>query len=88
MVYFPDLEVVSVSDVVTTGKTGPLIDYAGGGSAVEWTHVLDGIPGLDFDAAIPGNGGVLTKADVREYKTRFDTVMARAGVDQTGRAAG
>ena len=35
VVYFPDLKVVSVSDVVTTGKTGPLIDYAGGGSAAD-----------------------------------------------------
>jgi cyclase len=78
VVYFPDLKVVSVSDVVTTGKTGPLIDYAGGGSAVEWTQVLDGILKLDFDAAIPGNGDVLTKADVQAYKTKFDTVIARA----------
>lgn len=78
VVYFPDLKVVSVSDVVTTGKTGPLIDYAGGGSAVEWTQVLDGTLKLDFDAAIPGNGDVLTKADVAAYKAKFDTVMARA----------
>ncbi|HEX5227947.1 MAG TPA: MBL fold metallo-hydrolase [Bryobacteraceae bacterium] len=76
--YFPDLKVVSVSDVVTTGKTGPLIDYAGGGSAVEWDNVLAGILKLDFAAAIPGNGDVLTKADIEAYKTKFDTVMARA----------
>lgn len=78
VVYFPDLKVVSVSDVVTTGKTGALIDYAGGGSAVEWDNVLAGILKLDFDAAIPGNGDVLTKADVEAYKTKFDTVMGRA----------
>jgi glyoxylase-like metal-dependent hydrolase (beta-lactamase superfamily II) len=78
VVYFPDLKVVSVSDVVTTGKTGPLIDYAGGGSATDWTNVLAGILKLDFDAAIPGNGDVLTKADVQAYKTKFDTVIARA----------
>ena len=78
VVYFPDLKVVAVSDVVTTGKTGPLIDYAGGGSATDWTNVLAGILALDFDAAIPGNGDVLTKADVQAYKTKFDTVMARA----------
>jgi cyclase len=78
VVYFPDLKVVDVSDVVTTGKTGPLIDYAGGGSATDWTNVLAGILALDFDAAIPGNGDVLTKADVQAYKTKFDTVMARA----------
>ena len=78
VVYFPDLKVVAVSDVVTTGKTGPLIDYAGGGSATDWTNVLAGILALDFDAAIPGNGGVLTKADVEAYKTKYDTVIARA----------
>lgn len=78
VVYFPDLKVVSVSDVVTTGKTGPLIDYAGGGSATDWTNVLAGILSLDFDSAIPGNGDVLTKADVQAYKTKYDTVLARA----------
>jgi cyclase len=78
VVYFPDLKVVAVSDVVTTGKTGPLIDYAGGGSATDWTNVLAGILSLDFDAAIPGNGDVLTKADVQAYKMKFDTVMSRA----------
>jgi cyclase len=78
VVYFPDLKVVALSDVVTTGKTGPLIDYAGGGSATDWTNVLAGVLKLDFDAAIPGNGDVLTKADVQAYKTKFDTVIARA----------
>jgi glyoxylase-like metal-dependent hydrolase (beta-lactamase superfamily II) len=78
VVYFPDLKVVALSDTVTTGKTGPLIDYAGGGSATDWTNVLAGILTLDFDAAIPGNGGVLTKADVQAYRTKFDTLIARA----------
>ncbi len=78
VVYFPDLKVVALSDVVTTGKMGPLIDYAGGGSATDWTNVLAGVLALDFDAAIPGNGDVLTKADVQAYKTKFDTVIARA----------
>jgi cyclase len=78
VVYFPDVKVVCVSDVVTTGRTGPLIDYAGGGSAVEWSGVLDGILSLDFDTAIPGNGDPLTRADVQAYKTKFDTWIARA----------
>ncbi len=78
VVYFPDLKVVALSDTVTTGKLGPLIDYAGGGSAADWTNVLAGILKLDFDAAIPGNGDVLTKVDVEAYKTKFDTVIARA----------
>lgn len=78
VVYFPDLKVVCLSDTVTTGKTGPLIDYAGGGSATDWTNVLAGVLKLDFDAAIPGNGDVMTKADVQAWKTKFDTVISRA----------
>ncbi len=78
VVYFPDLKVVQVSDVVTVGAGGPLIDYAGGGSAIEWSRVLDGILKLDFDAVIPGNGNVLTRADVQAFKTKFETVISRA----------
>ena len=78
VVYFPDLKTVCLSDTVTTGKTGPLIDYAGGGSATDWTNVLAAVLKLDFDAAIPGNGNVLTKADVQAFKTKFDTVISRA----------
>ncbi len=78
IVYYRDLKVVAVSDAVTTGTTGPLIDYPGGGSALEWKQVLDTVLKLDFDAAIPGNGPVLTKADVQAFKTKFDTVIDRA----------
>ena len=78
IVYFPDLKVVCVSDVVTTGMTGPLADYAGGGSFAEWPKVLDGILKLDFDTAIAGNGQPLTKADIQEYKTKIDTFLTRA----------
>jgi len=78
VVYFPDLKVVVVSDVVTTGATGPLADYAGGGSFLDWPQVLDSVLKLDFDACIPGNGGVLTKADVQAYKAKIDTFVSRA----------
>jgi cyclase len=78
VVYFPDLKVVALSDALTTGGQGPLIDYAGGGSALEWKQVFQEILKLDFDAAIPGNGPVLTKADVQVYATKFNTVIDRA----------
>lgn len=78
VVYFPDLKTVCLSDTVTTGKTDPLIDYAGGGSAADWTNVLAGVLKLDFDAAIPGNGDVLTKADVAAYKAKIDAMLADA----------
>ena len=78
VVYFPDVKVVATSDAVTTGTGGPLVDYAGGGSAVGWTPVLDAMLKLDFDAAIPGAGPVLTKADVQAFRGKFSTVVDRA----------
>jgi len=77
VVYYPDLKVVALSDAITTGPQAPLIDYAGGGSALEWKAVLDAVLKLDFDAAIPGNGPVLTKADVQAFRVKFDTVVDR-----------
>ncbi|HXE61989.1 MAG TPA: MBL fold metallo-hydrolase [Bryobacteraceae bacterium] len=78
VVFFPDAKVVCLSDVITTGTTDPLIDFAGGGSATDWTNVLAGVLKLDFDAAVPGNGPVLTKADVAAYKAKFDKMIAKA----------
>ena len=78
VVYYPDLKVVVVSDIVTTGTTGPLADYAGGGSFLEWPRTLDAILKLDFDTCIPGNGGPITKADVQAYKAKVETFLSRA----------
>src|SRR5580692_10434657 len=76
MVYFPDLKVVMVSDQITDNT--PIVDFANGGSAVEWTKILDGVLKLDFDMAIPGRGEPKSKADVQAYRTKFATVISRA----------
>lgn len=78
VVYFPDVKVVATSDAVTTGTTGPLADYAGGGSFVGFAPVLDAILTLDFDTAVPGAGPVLTKADVQAFRTKIGTVIGRS----------
>jgi len=78
VVYFPDVKVVATSDAVTTGTTGPLADYAGGGSFVGFAPVLDAMLKLDFDTAIPGAGPVLTKGDVQAFRTKIGTVIDRA----------
>jgi glyoxylase-like metal-dependent hydrolase (beta-lactamase superfamily II) len=76
MVYFPDMKVVMVSDQITDAT--PIVDFANGGSAVEWTKILDGVLALDFEQAIPGRGEPKSKADVQAYRTKFDTVVKRA----------
>jgi glyoxylase-like metal-dependent hydrolase (beta-lactamase superfamily II) len=78
VVYFPDVKVVATSDAVTTGSTGPLADYAGGGSFAGFAPVLDAMLKFDFDTAIPGAGPVLTKADVQLFRTKIGTVIDRA----------
>jgi glyoxylase-like metal-dependent hydrolase (beta-lactamase superfamily II) len=76
MVYFPDARVVMVSDHMTDGN--PIVDFANGGSAVEWTKSLDGVLALDFEWAIPGRGEPKTRADVQAYRNRFATLVSRA----------
>ena len=76
MVYFPDLKVVMVSDQITDAT--PIVDFANGGSAVEWTQILDGVLKLDFEMAIPGRGEPKTRAEVEAYRTKFATLITRA----------
>jgi cyclase len=76
MVYFPDLKVLMISDEITDNT--PIIDFANGGSAVEWTKVLDGALSLDFETAIPGRGEPKSRADVQAYRAKFATLISRA----------
>jgi len=78
VVFFPDLGVVATSDAVMTVAPGPLVDYAGGGSATDWLRVLDAMLALDFQTAVPGAGTPLTKADVQTFRTQLGTVIDRA----------
>jgi len=76
MVYFPDAKVVMISDEMT--DTNPVIDWANGGSWVEWSKVMDGVLKLDFESAIPGRGEPKTRADVQAFKAKVDLVISRA----------
>jgi glyoxylase-like metal-dependent hydrolase (beta-lactamase superfamily II) len=69
VVLFPDHRVLAMGDMFTFGDATPqLVDYAGGGSAVEWTKTVDGALGLDFDTVVPGHGVVTTKQEVRKFR--------------------
>ncbi|HVQ64792.1 MAG TPA: MBL fold metallo-hydrolase [Terriglobia bacterium] len=77
MVYFPDAKVVMVSDQMTDAN--PVIDWANGGSWVEWPKSLEGVLKLDFEIAIQGRGEPKTRADVQAFKDKVDLVIKRAG---------
>jgi cyclase len=84
VIYFPDLRTVHTGDLVVWGKRTdgtvltPFMDYSNGGSLTEWISTLEKVLQLDFDAAIPGHGPVLTKDDVRGFRQKLSTLRQRA----------
>lgn len=84
VIYFADLRTVHTGDLVVWGKRSqgttltPNMDYAAGnGSGKEWVATLDKVLALDFDTAIPGHGPVLTKAEVRTFRDKMQTLNER-----------
>ncbi|HLF10512.1 MAG TPA: hypothetical protein VJA26_04805, partial [Gammaproteobacteria bacterium] len=53
------------------------VDYAQGGSFLDWTGTLDGALKLDFDTVIPGHGPVSTRADVVKFRADLQTMRDR-----------
>ena len=67
VVLFPADRVLAAGDMYTKGDDVPeLIDYSGGGSAVEWPGTLRSALQLDFDTVVPGHGPIRLVARVRE----------------------
>jgi glyoxylase-like metal-dependent hydrolase (beta-lactamase superfamily II) len=75
VVYFPDLKTIHAGDLIIDAM--PVIDYPGGGSALEFISTIDKLLTLDFDTMIPGHGRIMTKDDVRAYRARFNTMNER-----------
>jgi glyoxylase-like metal-dependent hydrolase (beta-lactamase superfamily II) len=78
VVLFPDHRVLSAGDMFTFGDATPqLIDYAGGGSARDWTGTLDGALKLEFDQVVPGHGLVTTKQEMRKFRDSTLTLRTK-----------
>jgi glyoxylase-like metal-dependent hydrolase (beta-lactamase superfamily II) len=75
IIYFPDLKTVHTGDLIIDGM--PVIDYPGGGSAVEFISTIDKLLEMDFDTMIPGHGRIMAKDDVRAYRARFAEMNRR-----------
>jgi cyclase len=75
VIYFPDLRVVHTGDLIIDGM--PFIDYANGGTALEWPRTLEKILTLDFDVVIPGHGKLLARKDVQDNITALDKMNAK-----------
>lgn len=84
VIYFPDLRTIHTGDLVVWGQRSqgttltPLMDYAAGnGSGKEWVATLDRMLAIDFVAAIPGHGPVLTKDQVRIFRNKMQALVDR-----------
>jgi len=78
VVLFPDHRVLAAGDMFTFGDATPqLIDYAGGGSARDWTGTLDGALKLEFDQVVPGHGLVTTKPEMRKFRDSTLTLRTK-----------
>jgi len=68
---FPADKVIHTGDLFLTFPPQPFIDYANGGSALEWTKTLDAALQLDFDIAIPGMAPFPTARVSSNSETNF-----------------
>ena len=97
VVYFPALRVIHTGDLFLGGRFGGrneagkprgvniFVDYAQGGSFIEWSRTLERTLALDFDTIIPGHGPVSAKADLVTFKADLETMRARlAGLVRQG----
>jgi glyoxylase-like metal-dependent hydrolase (beta-lactamase superfamily II) len=92
VVYFPQLKTVHTGDLFlgrgpvrgggAQASSRPAgvniyVDYAQGGSFMDWTKTLDAALELDFDTVIPGHGPISTKADVARFRADIETMRTR-----------
>jgi glyoxylase-like metal-dependent hydrolase (beta-lactamase superfamily II) len=90
VIYFPQVKAIHTGDLFLAIRAGgrgagparprgvPIyVDYAQGGSFTEWSAVLDGLLGLDFDTVIPGHGPVSTRRDVVAFKADLEAMRGR-----------
>lgn len=84
IVYFLAAKVIHTGDIFLTNGTPtrpaqPYMDYAAGGSVLEWTHVMDETEKLDFDTIIPGHGPLSDRAGLAKWRTEFVGLRDRIG---------
>jgi cyclase len=90
IVYFPEVKAIHTGDLYLNFRRGNrpdgsprppgagiYVDYAQGGSFLDWTKTLDGVLKLDFDIVIPGHGPVTTKAELAKFNADIGTMRAR-----------
>jgi hypothetical protein len=78
IVHLTDLKVVALGGLYT--RQAPEPDVDAGGSLPGWSRALAAVLALDFDVAVPADGPAVDRVAVEAFKTRLDTLIARATV--------
>lgn len=76
VVHFPDIRVVAVGDLYTANT--PTVDVQAGGSLAGWVRALGEILALDVEIVVPGEGPMLTRADLQAFKGRMEGSVSSA----------
>ena len=87
IVHFPALRVIHTGDLFLSARAprpadrppgvNIYVDYAQGGSFLEWTATLDRVLALDFDTIIPGHGPVTTRAELVRFRADLEAMRDR-----------
>lgn len=75
-VYFPSERVLHTGDLMVSGF--PFIDYANGGSLVEWEKTIGRALEYDVDKVIPGHGPVAGKSELAKWRQTLATLRSRS----------
>jgi cyclase len=75
VIYFPARKVIHMGDMFVA--SAPFVDYASGGSALEWTKTLEGALKFDAETVIPGHGPMMKPADITRWNQSFQTAISR-----------
>lgn len=75
VVEFQGLRVVAAGDLLPA--RAPLPDFEAGGSLVGWDRALQGLLGLDFDLAVPGEGPPVGRQAVAALSARLSALVVQ-----------
>ena len=87
IVHFPELGVIHSGDLFLSARTprpadrppgvNIYVDYAQGGSFLEWTATLDRVLELEFDTIIPGHGPLTTRDELVQFRADLEAMRDR-----------
>jgi len=75
VVHFPAQKVIHSGDLFVKGNF--FVDYASGGSSLEWDKAFLAMLELEFNTVIPGHGQVANRNDVIQQKKDFAIIRQR-----------